>query len=315
MHTLKLRTVPKMAVLATGLTAAVFAASIGQSPAQALPSYASACTGCHTAGGSVTATPSSAILAPGAAYTVAIAITATAGGNSGFWISGNGASVTGGPAAGSTQSAAMTAPATAGTYNYTVWANQGAPPGAASSVVYNITVAAPPVTPVTPPVTPVTPPVTPVTPPVTPVTPPVTPVTPPVTPVIVPPVTPVVSSPVSIAHIRALSPGHGDIGTKVTIRGTGFGSPGTVQFGTFAAKASSWTNTKIVVRVPAEIAVRVSRDTNDWGPIWYRHAPTVLVTVIPSSLAAPNAVSNAVSFRLDSDNHHGRDFRFGRDFE
>jgi IPT/TIG domain len=264
-----------MAVLATGLTAAVVAASMGQSPAQALPSYASACTGCHAAGGSVMATPSSATLAPGAAYTVAIAITATTGGNSGFWISGNGVSVTGGPAAGSTQSAAMTAPAAAGTYTYTVWANQGSPPGAANSVLYSITVGAPPV--VNP---------------------------------------PVVNPPVSISHLRALSPRHGDIATKVTIRGTGFGTPGAVRFDTVPATVPSWTNTKIVVRVPAEIAVRVTRDTNDWVPIWYRHAPTVLVSVIPGS-ATPSsaAASNAVSFRLDSDNHHGHDFRFGRDFD
>jgi hypothetical protein len=288
-----------MAVLATGLTAAVVAASMGQSHAQALPSYASACTGCHAAGGSVMATPSSATLAPGAAYTVAIAITATTGGNSGFWISGNGVSVPGGPAAGSTQSAAMTAPAAAGTYTYTVWANQGSPPGAASSVLYSITLGAPPV--VNPPV---------VNPPV--VNPPV------VNPPVVNP--PVVNPPVAISHIRALSPRHGDIATKVTIRGTGFGTPGAVRFGTVPATVSPWTNTKIVVRVPAEIAVRVTRDTSDWVPIWYRHAPTVLVTVIPgsatpSSAAASNAASNAVSFRLDSDNHHGHDFRFGRDFE
>jgi hypothetical protein len=244
-------------------------------------------------------------LAPGAAYPVAIAITATTGGNSGFWISGNGVSVTGGPAAGSTQSAAMTAPAADGTYTYTVWANQGSPPGAGSSVLYGITVGVPPV--VNPPV--VNPPV--VNPPV--VNPPV--VNPPV---VNPPVVnpPVVNPPVSISHIRALSPRHGDIGTKVTIRGTGFGTPGAVRFGTVPATVSSWTNTKVVVRVPAEIAVRVTRDTTDWVPIWYRHAPTVLVTVIPGS-ATPSsaAASNAVSFRLDSDNHHGHDFRFGRDFD
>lgn len=101
----------KVAVLATGLTAAV---SINPAPAQAYPTQATTCTGCHAAGGSVVATPSSASLAPGASYTVAITITATAGANSGYWISGNGVSVTGGPAATSTHSAAMIAPAAAG---------------------------------------------------------------------------------------------------------------------------------------------------------------------------------------------------------
>jgi IPT/TIG domain len=117
---------------------------------------------------------------------------------------------------------------------------------------------------------------------------------------------------VSIAYIRTLSPSHGDIGTRLTIHGRGFGtSGGTVQFGTFAAKASSWTNTKIVVRVPAEIAVAVSTETAVSTPIWYRHDQTVLVTINPSSAEA----SNAVSFRLDSHNHRRHGVRRGGDFD
>jgi hypothetical protein len=45
----------------------------------------------------------------------------------------------------------MTAPAAAGTNTYTVSANQGTPPGVASSTTFGITVTTPPVT--TPPVT------------------------------------------------------------------------------------------------------------------------------------------------------------------
>src|SRR5450631_3235503 len=128
--------IPKIAVLATGAVAALLVATVGPAPAQALPSYATACSTCHALGGSVTATPSSASLVPGAAYTVALVFT---GGSSpvGYWISGNGASVTasnGGPVS-------MTAPAAAGTYTYTVWMRSGV----AASTTYSITVAAAPV--------------------------------------------------------------------------------------------------------------------------------------------------------------------------
>ena len=128
--------IPKVAVLAAGLTAAVVAVTMTTAPAQASPGYASACTDCHTAGGSVAATPSSATLAPGAAYTVALAFN---GGSSpvGYWISGNGASVT----ASNAGPASMTAPAAAGSYTYTVWMRSGV----VASTTYTITVAAAPV--------------------------------------------------------------------------------------------------------------------------------------------------------------------------
>jgi len=74
----------------------------------------------------------------------------------------------------------------------------------------------------------------------------------------------------------------------VTIHGSGFGTLGAVQFGTVAATASSWTDTKIVFEVPDGI-----------------YAHVVPVTVTPMSATA----SNAVNFRLDWDNHHGDDVR------
>src|SRR5665647_724948 len=159
---LKRKTIPKVAVLAAGLTAAVVAVTMTSAPAQASPGYASTCSSCHTAGGSVAATPSSATLAPGAAYTVALAFT---GGSSpvGYWVSGNGASVTASDAG----PVSMTAPAAAGSYTYTVTVAPVA--------------TTPPVTTTTPPVTTTTPPVTTTTPPVTTTTPPVTTTTPPVT--------------------------------------------------------------------------------------------------------------------------------------
>ena len=192
-------TIPKIAVIATGLTAAFLVATINPAPAQAQPSYGVTCIGCHTAGGSVTATPSSATVAPGAAYTVAIAITNTASGNSGYNISLAGASVlVGAPAAGKTFSAAMTAPAAAGPYTYNVGADTGAPPGAASATTYSITVGASPTT--VPPTT--VPPTT--IPPTT--VPPTT-----VPPTTIPPTTPVI-----LPTVRGdvnMSP-NGTVGTK-----------------------------------------------------------------------------------------------------
>jgi len=96
----------------------------------------------------------------------------------------------------------------------------------------------------------------------------------------------VTTPPVSIARIRSLSPDHGKIGTKVTIVGTGFGTPGVVRFGTVVAKVSSWAGTRIVVTVPSG-----------------HYRSSVLVTVTPKSSTA----SNAVKFSLGS--HDGDDSR------
>jgi len=288
-------TVPKIAVLATGLTAAVMVATINPAPvAQASPDYASACTECHTAGGSVAATPSSATLAPGAAYTVALAFT---GGSSpvGYWISGNGASVT----ASNAGPVSMTAPAAAGSYTYTVWMRSGV----VASTTYSITVA-PPVTTTTPPVTTTTPPVTTTTPPVTTTTPPVTTTTPPVT---------TTTPPVSGAIISSLSPTHGAVGSTVTISGTGFGTSGdaNVQFGTAAAVQladTTSTDNQIAVTVPmAEFMVRT--DSEVTPPVWYQHDRTLMVTVTPTGGTA----SMGVSFTVDSGNgrSHGHGYGYG----
>ena len=92
-YSLKRNAIAKIAVLATGLSVALLAATINPAPtAQAYPSKASTCTNCHDAGGTASATPSSATLAPGAAYTVAIGFTGGSG-NIGYWISGNGAKI------------------------------------------------------------------------------------------------------------------------------------------------------------------------------------------------------------------------------
>jgi hypothetical protein len=128
---MNMTSIPKIAVLATGLAAAILVGTNNAQPAQASPSEAANCVPCHAAGGSLVATPSLATVAPGASYTVALAFTGGTGA-AGSWITGNGASVTG-----SGTSATMTAPAVAGSYTYTAWVRQGV----AASSTYTITVA------------------------------------------------------------------------------------------------------------------------------------------------------------------------------
>lgn len=134
------------------VAAALAVAAVGARPAQALPSYKSACNSCHsgTPSGTVTATPSKASLSPGEPYTVDVAVGLSSSGQAGWWISNNDAgtpavSIAGGPGA-SPFTANMTAPAAAGTYTYKVWGAKGKPSaGQALATTYQITVAAAPV--------------------------------------------------------------------------------------------------------------------------------------------------------------------------
>jgi hypothetical protein len=281
-YSVKRKTIPKIAVLVTGLTAAILAATISPQAAQAYPRAAS-CTGCHAdaagAVSTVTATPSTATPASGATYTVAITLTANpTGGNTGYGIV---------PIAPATEktfggntgtqlafTATMVAPAAAGTYSYTVWTNQGpTSAGLVGSKVYSITVA--PVVTIPPTTIPPTtiPPTTipPTTIPPTTIPPTTIPPTT-VPPTTVPPVT-------SAALISALSPRHGAIGESVTVTGSGFGTlPGSLQFGDTLTTATSWTDTEIVFVVP---------DGN--------YGRSALLSVIP----AADTASNALKFRFD----------------
>ncbi|HEX7536381.1 MAG TPA: hypothetical protein VF391_05190 [Dermatophilaceae bacterium] len=146
-YNVKKASIPKVAVLATGLVAAVLVGTLGPLAAQATP-RAKNCAGCHAVGGSTTATPSTVTPAGGAAYTVAITLAANpAGGNSGYAIvpvaPATGSTFGGNTSAALSYTAAMTAPAAAGTYTYNVYTNQGLtdPDGQASSTTYSITVA------------------------------------------------------------------------------------------------------------------------------------------------------------------------------
>jgi hypothetical protein len=307
---LKKISISKIAVLATGLTAAVLVATVSPPPAQAFPSRAQDCTNCHGSAlaGTVTAVPSTTTPAAGAAYTVDIAIITTAAGNAGYWIANSdaagvtGSSVLfGGDTAATTYMAAMTAPASAGVYYYKVWGSQGSQAeGQANFALYSITVGPAPTTTssTTEPTTSTT---SSTTEPTTSTTSSTTEPTTSTTSSTTEPTTSTTSTlpPESIAHIRSLSPKHGAAGTKVTIRGTGFGTSGVVKFGGATAKASSWTNRAIVVRVPKSAFTMELQVAS--VPVWYRHDRSVSVTVTPQGAAT----SNAVGFRLDSRRDHG----------
>ena len=145
---LKKASLPKIAMLLTGLAAAILAVAMSSQAAQATPNQGKNCAICHTAStsASTTATPSTTTPAAGATYTVAITLASNpTGGNSGYAIV---------PVAPDTQktnggntgallsyTATMTAPAAGGTYSYTVYTNMGSQStGQTGSAVYKITV-------------------------------------------------------------------------------------------------------------------------------------------------------------------------------
>ena len=124
--------------------------------AAATPDKQKVCSSCHsgTPSGTVTAVPSSATLAPGANYSVAISIGLSSSGKTGYWIANSdGAATTGtttgvfgGPGSGASWNPTMKAPATPGTYYYKVWCVKGLDnnTGQAKAASYSITVATPP---------------------------------------------------------------------------------------------------------------------------------------------------------------------------
>lgn len=332
---LKSRAIPKVALIAVALAGGLVLSTVDVRPAQATPSRARDCTGCHGSGtvaGTVTASPSTTTPAPSATYTVAISIATSASGNTGFWIANSTAAgatgtttgVTGGPSSATTHTATMTAPATAGTYYYKVWGNQGMDDGSAQTNfgLYSITVAAPTPSPAasfTASATTGTAPLaltftdtstnTPTTwawsfgngttstvrnPPVTYLSAGTYTVTltasnasgasTPVTRTIT-----VTAPGQSIAHISGLSRTQGTVGSRVRITGSGFGTPGVVKFGTVSARVLSWGGTRIVVRVPAGIS-----------------AHRVLVTVTPGGGTASNGIRFSVVHGDDGDDgEHG----------
>ena len=188
-YRLKKISLPKIAVLATGLAAAILVATMSPQVAHAFPSRAQDCATCHK-GSTSTATaaaPSTTSPVAGASYTVAITLAANPTvGNSGYAIvpttAGTGAANGGNAGALLSYTATMTAPATADTYSYTVYTNQGSQAtGQTGSATYSINVTGGSTTP--PAATTTTPPVTTTsTPPIT------TDSTPPVTTTSTPPV-------------------------------------------------------------------------------------------------------------------------------
>ena len=148
---MRFRLVPTLVVAAI-VAAAVFA-GMTANPANSYPSKAQACTSCHPAApasATVSATPSTATPAAGANYVVTVNLAGlTSSGDTGYWISNAAGtptvSVFGGDT-GTNQSSytrTMTAPATPGTYSYTVWCDRGTKSsGQAKSTTYRITVPA-----------------------------------------------------------------------------------------------------------------------------------------------------------------------------
>ena len=133
------------------IAAALLFAAAAPRAANALPSYKTVCSNCHSAApvGAVTATPSTTSLTPSEAYTVAVAVNLGSSGKTGFWItSGDAAtpdpSLSGGPGS-SPMSASLTAPSAPGTYTYKVYGVRGKPSaGQTGTASFSITVAAAP---------------------------------------------------------------------------------------------------------------------------------------------------------------------------
>jgi len=140
-----------IATAAVLVAVAVVFATVSAKPADAFPNKTTACTSCHsgTPSGTVTAVPSTTSPATGAAYTVAIDIGLSSSGQTGYRIVNADAAtpavaVIDGPAAQTSWTASMTAPAAPGTYSYKVWTVKGPADntGQATSVTYSITVPA-----------------------------------------------------------------------------------------------------------------------------------------------------------------------------
>jgi cytochrome c len=146
-------------LLLVACAATVVGVLAGAPPASAKPSFAGDCADCHGPGsgqyrGTVTAPPSAAYPAAGAAYTVAISISENPNGafDTGYWIANSDASgitgsstgVYGGGKGSSTQSytASLTAPSTEAVYYYKVFGEDGNAnaDGATNFAVYSITV-------------------------------------------------------------------------------------------------------------------------------------------------------------------------------
>jgi hypothetical protein len=316
---------PASILLVLAIAAAALLAVVLAGPASATPSKTTVCTGCHSgaASGTVTATPSTATPAAGAAYTVAISNGLSSSGNTGYHVAQTDAAgaattwltVYGGPAAQTSWTAGMTAPAAPGTYYYKVWNVKGPAnsTGQAKAATYSITVPAATSPAALKALSPTSGPVgatltitgtgmgssgvvtiggitaatsawnaTSIT-------------------CLVPAgltigaknvvVTPaggvasnalaftvtVPSAPTAV--LKSVAPGHALTGASVVIAGTNLGSGGTVRFGATVATTTAWSATSVTATVPASLS-----------------AGTASVTVTPTG----GVTSNALAFTVDA---------------
>jgi hypothetical protein len=224
-----------LAVVATItlIAAAAVMASVATGSAVAWSSYRSDCGSCHVpVAAGVTATPSTVTPAAGATYSVAVAIDLTAAGRTGFWVAdstadgsvGSGGGTTGGPGTQTRWTAVMTAPIAPGVYYYKVFGAKGYR-GQTAAALYSITVSATP-------------------PPPTPDPDPAPAPTPDPAPAPTP--DPVAPS----ARIVRVTPSKAVAGKRITVIGEGFGTVGTVRFGSRKARVASWKTRRIVCIVP-----------------------------------------------------------------
>jgi hypothetical protein len=137
-ESLPVKTRTLVSVVIVALAVAVIFGVVKARPVEAKPNQQKDCAGCHgdgTYAATVTATPSAAAVAPGAGYTVALAISENPNGvfNTGYWIANStaagaiGTSVTYGGNTSTQQNFTvnMTAPGTPGTYYYKVFMVDG----------------------------------------------------------------------------------------------------------------------------------------------------------------------------------------------
>jgi hypothetical protein len=115
---------------------------------------------------------------------------------------------------------------------------------------------------------------------------------------------------VSVPNLTGVTPNTGDVGTLVTITGTGFGvvqSYNAVVFNGLAVEPTSWTNTQITVTVPrgattGPVAVRIGHILSNASTFTIVPAGSQAVSIIPGS--ATLVVGQTLNLKLSDDLEH-----------
>lgn len=115
---------------------------------------------------------------------------------------------------------------------------------------------------------------------------------------------------IPVPNLTGISPNTGDVGTSVTISGTGFGpseSYNAVVFNGLAVQASTWTNTQVTVTVPrgatsGPLAVRIGPTISNSHNFTIVPTGSQAVSIIPGS--ATLVVGQTLTLRLSDDLEH-----------